>query len=137
MSVIVFVYGCSVINLILVFGVTEHYYEIALRQVLEFILTLIISLYRLDGVTENVKSRLSVVVVINFVECCRNARDRIFDLFLFGVCKLIIVIVTIQNDKNFVYLHKRNFEISNNRLANEKIRDLTNAMLSRGTKNAS
>ena len=46
-------------------------------------------------------------------------------------------IVTIQNDKNFVYLHKRNFEISNNRLANEKIRDLTNAMLSRGTKNAS
>ena len=46
-------------------------------------------------------------------------------------------IVTIQNEKNFVYLHKRNFEISNNRLANEKIRDLTNAMLSRGTKNAS
>ena len=43
-------------------------------------------------------------------------------------------IVTIQNNKNFVYLHKRNFEITNNRLANEKIKNLTNAMLSRGTK---
>ena len=36
-----------------------------------------------------------------------------------------------------VYLHKRNFEISNSVLTNEKSMNLSFAMLSRGTKNAS
>ena len=45
--------------------------------------------------------------------------------------------VTIQNNKKIVYLHKRNFEISNSRHADEKSTNWSHAMLSRGTKNAS
>ena len=45
--------------------------------------------------------------------------------------------VTIQNNKKIVYLHKRNFEISNSRHADERNTNWSYAMLSRDTKNAS
>ena len=45
--------------------------------------------------------------------------------------------VTIQNNKTIVYLHKRNFEISNSRHADERNTNWSYAMLSRDTKNAS
>ena len=50
---------------------------------------------------------------------------------------MINIFVTIQNDKKIVYLHKRNFEISNSRHADERSTNWSYAMLSRGTKNAS
>jgi len=46
-------------------------------------------------------------------------------------------IVTIQNNKKIVYLHKRNFEISNSRHADERSTNWSYAMLSRDTKIAS
>ena len=48
-----------------------------------------------------------------------------------------IRLVTIQNNKKIVYLHKRNFEISNSRHADEKSTNWSHAMLSRDTKIAS
>ena len=45
--------------------------------------------------------------------------------------------VTIQNNKIIVYLHKRNFEISNSRHADERSTNWSYAMLSRDTKIAS
>ena len=45
-------------------------------------------------------------------------------------------LVTIQNNKKIVYLHKRNFEISNSRHADERNTNWSYAMLSRDTKNA-
>ena len=45
--------------------------------------------------------------------------------------------VTIQNNKKIVYLHKRNFEISNSRHADERSTNWSYAMLSRDTKIAS
>ena len=48
-----------------------------------------------------------------------------------------IIFVTIQNNKKIVYLHKRNFEISNSRHADDNNTNWSYAMLSRGTKNAS
>ena len=47
-----------------------------------------------------------------------------------------IFLVTIQN-KKIVYLHKRNFDISNSRHADDRNTNWSNAMLSRDTKNAS
>ena len=45
--------------------------------------------------------------------------------------------VTIQNNKIIVYLHKRNFEISNSRHADERNTNWSYDMLSRDTKIAS
>ena len=42
-----------------------------------------------------------------------------------------------SEQQKIVYLHKRNFEISNSRHADEKSTNWSHAMLSRGTKNAS
>lgn len=50
---------------------------------------------------------------------------------------MINIFVTIQNNKKIVYLHKRNFEISNSRHADERNTNWSYAMLSRDTKNAS
>ena len=46
-------------------------------------------------------------------------------------------IVTIQNNKKIVYLHKRNIEIPNSRHADDRNTNWSYAMLSRDTKNAS
>ena len=50
---------------------------------------------------------------------------------------IIKLFVTIQNNKKIVYLHKRNFEISNSRHADERNTNWSYAMLSRDTKIAS
>ena len=54
----------------------------------------------------------------------------------FGISVNDNYIVTIQNNKKIVYLHKRNFEISNSRHADERNTNWSYAMLSRDTKNA-
>ena len=54
-----------------------------------------------------------------------------------SILKKLKKIVTIQNNKKIVYLHKRNFDISNSRHADERNTNWSYAMLSRDTKNAS
>ena len=53
-----------------------------------------------------------------------------------SILKKLKKIVTIQNNKKIVYLHKRNFDISNSRHADERNTNWSYAMLSRDTKNA-
>ena len=54
-----------------------------------------------------------------------------------SILKKLKKIVTIQNNKKIVYLHKRNFDISNSRHADDRNTNWSYAMLSRDTKNAS
>ena len=57
-----------------------------------------------------------------------SADDKLIEKLLY------FAVVTIQNNKKIVYLHKRNFEISNSRHADERNTNWSYAMLSRDTK---
>ena len=85
--------------------------------------------YELSSYNEYINKREAYNTYIELLNKSHNPEQLLQTKLAFDV--------TIQNNKKIVYLHKRNFEISNSRHADERNTNWSYAMLSRDTKIAS